>query len=440
MCAESHVVLVGLSHKTASVSQRERLAFGEETIADALKQIAALEACDEAVVLSTCNRVELYAAGKAEASEMGDALIEFVSTFQKVETDEFAEAVYRKEGWEAVEHLFEVSSSIDSQIMGETEILGQTRDAYRLASEAEVAGPIMRGVFERAFHLAKELRADGGIGKARASVSSAAVQLAQNFFEELARRRVLVVGTGEMAAGMVRSLKSAGCKDVLVCSRTQARAEAFADEEGGKACRMEDLVEHVGKSDIVLVSTAAPHYIIRLEQVREARRARYGRPIFFVDISVPRNVDPKIQDLEDVYLFDIDDLESVASEGRKLREEVAARWRPRLAEEARRIVNQVRSEAPDDAAKLLMERANALREVELAALQNGEEIDAATAEKVAAALTRFQSKLLHGPLAALKRATRDGEGDEAAKWITEMFKTSPRASGSQPAVEKKDSD
>lgn len=433
MSAAPSLWLVGLNHRIAPVAVRERLAFRGEVLPEALRQLRSAAACHEAAILSTCNRVELYLVADHAESEMRRRVLSFLTEFHKLAEHDFAPSLYWMREAEAARHLFEVAASIDSQILGETEILSQTRGAFRAASEAGAAGPMLGAIFQRAFFLSKELRGQGGIGHARASVSFAAVKLAEKIFEKLKGRRVLVVGTGEMAGGILRTLKAGGVGDVVVLSRTLDRAEAFAAAEGGKAGTLDQLPEHLLWADIVLVSTAAPHYLIRPEMVGPVVAKRRGKPLFFIDISVPRNVDPAVNKLDDTFLYDIDDLESVADEGRRLRQEVAEHWRPRLADEAHTLLLRLKDCNTDQTARRLLEHANELRAAEVAALMKGLNLDEASAKKVAQALERFQGRLLHGPLSVLREAAREGDGIGAAQWIARFFHLQEKHGGGEGA-------
>jgi glutamyl-tRNA reductase len=412
--------LVGLSHHKAPVALRERLAFRAEDLNRALGSVLA-RGFYEAAILSTCNRVEIVSVAREDNADPLAAMRGFLSEFHSVPEAEFAPALYELSGGEAARHLFEVAASLDSQILGETEILSQSKEAYRVAAEFGSCGPVLHKLFERSFFLSKELRCDGGIGRSQASVSSAAVALANKVFE-VKGRKVLVVGTGEMATGIVRALKAAGVSEILVASRTESRAQEFAEREGGKACLMQNLVEHLAKVDIVLVSAAAPHYVIEPRHIQAAAAQRRGRSLCLIDISVPRNVDPQVPKVvEDAFLYDIDDLEEVARDGRREREQVAARWRPRLAEEAREVLHALQDSGTRDAAKKLLAHATAQRR-DILAQMNLSGMDAKAVEEIERALERLQGKLLHGPLETLKQAAREGDGADAAAWISRLFR------------------
>jgi len=416
--------LIGLSHHTAPVAIRERLAFRLEDQPRALSLLLA-RGCHEAAILSTCNRVEVLAVGRDPSVDVATLVRQFLAEFHAIPEKDFSSSLYIHHGVDAARHLFEVAASLDSQILGETEILSQSKEAYRIAAEVGSCGTVLRGLFERSFFLAKELRADGGIGRTQASVSSAAVQLAKKVFE-IEGRKILVVGTGEMATGIVRALRSAGVGEVWVASRTAARAQEFAAQEGGKACDMAHLVDHLAAVDIVLVSSAAPHYIIGPSQIHAAAALRRGRTLCLIDISVPRNVDPLVNDIEDTYLYDIDDLEEVARDGRREREAVAERWRPRLAEESREILRKLSDRGTTDAAKRLIEHTVSLRQEILKQVRSSG-LDARALEEIERALERMQGRLLHGPLETLKQAVRDGDGAEASAWITRLFRLEAQA-------------
>lgn len=420
MSGAPRMLVTGLSFRTAPVGLRERLAFRADGLPHALGQLTGALGFHEAVILSTCNRVELYAV--AAPGLEAAALRSFLAQFHGLAEAEFFRALYAWEGAEAVRHLFEVAASLDSQILGETEILGQVREAYRAAAETGAAGPVLRQVFERALALGKELRGADGLGGIQASVSSAGVELARKIFDDLRGARALVLGTGEMAQGIVRALRAAGVGDFLVASRTRERAEAFAKAEGGRCGPLEQLHEHLVASDIVLVSTAAPHFLISPAHIEKAQQQRHGRPLFIVDISVPRNVDPLVNERTDTFLYDIDDLEAVAGEGREQRERIAARWRPRLADEARSLLNELAEPLPGETARLLLAQANELRAAELEALRAAGALDAEALARIDRAFDRFQARLLHGALATLKSAARDGDGATAAQWVARLFR------------------
>lgn len=426
---EQALLVMGLSHHKAPVALRERLAFRSEDLPRALGGFLA-NGCREAVILSTCNRVEVIAILR-DCSSAGVAKVRsFLSEYHGVPEPEFAPSLYELKGSEAARHLFEVAGSLDSQILGETEILSQSKEAYRVAAEAGSCGLFLSRIFERSFFLSKELRTDGGIGRSQASASSAAVSLARKVFE-IKGRKVLVIGTGEMATGIVRGLRSAGAGEILVASRTESRAIEFGAREGAKPCLMQDISELLREVDIVLVSAAAPHYIIGPAQIKKAAAQRRGRVLCLIDISVPRNIDPEVSKFEDVYLFDVDALDEVARDGRREREAVAERWRPRLAEEAREILRDLQDRRVHDAARKLIEHADLQRkEVFEQARKSG--MDEKSVNELMRSLEKLQGRFLHGPLESLRQAAREGDSEETMAWVWRLFRLEA-ASQSKPA-------
>jgi glutamyl-tRNA reductase len=430
---EESLQLVGISYRTASVDLRERLAFQRKELPRALGHLKGYR-CQESIILSTCNRVEVIAVkepasnSETTANDSFTGLRKFLIDFHGIPEQEFKPFLYEYKGARAAQHVFEVISSLDSLVLGETEIVAQAREAYRVAQECGTCMQILHRLFERAFHLSKELRSDGGIGRSKASVSSAAVLLARKIFD-LQNREVLVIGTGEMAAGIVRTLHDAGVSRILVASRTAERAAEFAEREGCTPCDMQRLVEHLASVDIVLVSSACPTFVIVPEHIKAASVRRRGRPICLIDISVPRNVDPAVQKLENTFLFDIDDLEAVANEGKREREAVAARWRPRLAHEAHIMLRNLQNTDINAGARVLVEHFAELRDSFVEEYSG--EMDAQSVKTLNRALEVFQGRLLHGPLEGLRCAARQGDGSEALEWIERLFRlprTSPNSS------------
>jgi len=417
--------LTGLSHYTAPVALRERLAFRAEALPRALGAIRA-RGFLEAAILSTCNRVEVLAIARQADPDAPARIRGFLSEFHGIPEKEFSASLYEPRGVAAAQHLFEVTASLDSQVLGETEILAQAKEAYRVAAETGTCGRVLRRLFERSFFLSKELRAEGGIGRAQASVSSAAVALANKLFD-IKGRTVLVLGTGEMAAGIVRALRAGGVVEVYVASRTESRAAEFAQREGGKPCSIQKLGEFLALADITLVSAAAPNYILGPAQAKAAASQRRGRALCIIDISVPRNVDPAVGEVEDVFLYDIDDLENVAKEGRREREQVAARWRPRLAEEARECLRELEDCGIQYTAQRLLEHFDAMRQDVLQQAHAGG-MDQRAFDNLARSLERLQGRILHHPLQTLKQAGREGDGAEAAAWVSRLFRLEQQAS------------
>jgi glutamyl-tRNA reductase len=320
------IVLVGINHKSAPVEVRERLAFTEEACSTGLRMLVDGEVVREGLIVSTCNRVEVLA---ETASERLNDTVERVNRFLGG-TDElprsFFEAhLYRHTDDQAIRHLFRVTSSLDSMVVGEPQVLGQVRRAYSIALEAGTAGRILNRLVHHAFRVAKRVRTETGIGANAVSISYMAVELGKKIFNSLEGRTALMIGAGEMAELSVRHLLNAGVTRVLLANRTEERADRLATELGAQKIEFESLSEYLADADIIICSTAADQYLITERMAREALSKRRNRPSFFIDISVPRNIDPAVGNIANVFVFDIDDLESVISSNIREREREAER-------------------------------------------------------------------------------------------------------------------
>jgi glutamyl-tRNA reductase len=320
------IVLVGINHKSAPVEVRERLAFTEEACSTGLRMLVDGEVVREGLIVSTCNRVEVLAETASE--RLGDT-VERVNKFLGGPDDlprSFFEAhLYRHTDDQAIRHLFRVTSSLDSMVVGEPQVLGQVRRAYSIALEAGTAGRILNRLVHHAFRVAKRVRTETGIGANAVSISYMAVELGKKIFNSLEGRTALMIGAGEMAELSARHLLNAGVTRVLLANRTEARADRLASELGAEKIEFESLSEYLAEADIIICSTAADRYVITEQMAREALSKRRNRPSFFIDISVPRNIDPAVGNIANVFVFDIDDLESVISSNIREREREAER-------------------------------------------------------------------------------------------------------------------
>ena len=308
--------IVGLSHKTAPIEVRERVAFAEDALAEALRRLVDVPGIGEAMIVSSCNRVELYA-GVDDAGAL-EILQRFLIDERSLPSSLRAH-LYAQSGNDALRHLFRVASSLDSMVVGESQILGQVKEAYAAALEAGTLGPILQRAVPRAFALAKRVRTETDVAKSSASIASAAVDLAAQIFGELDGKHVLVVGAGKMGDLSARHLKAAGIGELTVVNRTQPRAVELAEKLGGRAAAWDELDRLLAKVDIVLCSTGATEPILHKERVAKVMRARKGRWLFFIDIAVPRDIDPAVGSVENVYLYDVDALERVVAQNRAQR-------------------------------------------------------------------------------------------------------------------------
>jgi glutamyl-tRNA reductase len=314
------IVCLGLNHRTAPVNVREQFALPESKLPELLAALRAETIAEEAVILSTCNRVEIYAAADGAAGALLNELRGFLLRDREVADEVF----YELSDAEAVEHLFKVASGLDSMVLGETEILGQLKDAYQIALEHKHTGGRLNKLFQKAFNAAKQIRTETNIQRGSVSVANVAVELAGKIFDRLDNRTVMVIGAGETSEKTARALLSRGAQSVIVSNRSPERAEALAAELGGKAVSFENWESEFAAIDIIISSTSAPHYVLDRKKLEPLQRLRKHRPLLLVDIAVPRDIEPEVNFLEDVYLYNIDDLQAIADDYLRLREEEIA--------------------------------------------------------------------------------------------------------------------
>lgn len=306
------IFCLGVNHKTAPVEIRERLAFAEKSIPQHLGEIREIELVDEAVVLSTCNRVEIYGAAESP-SEALDKLIDYLVSHFEVEPGEVE--FYRHEAEAAAHHLFEVASGLDSMVLGETEIFGQVKKAYATAQGSGATARRMNKLFQQSFSVGKLVRSSTQIQQGSTSVGAAAVDLAEKIFGRLDGCRVMILGAGEMSRVTAQSLQSRGAKSIIVSNRSYDKAVQLADELDGKAIHFDSWMNHLDQVDIVISSTAAPHAVVHRDMVEKAARDRRGHSLFLIDIAVPRDIEDEVNELDNVYLYNIDQLQRIAAEG-----------------------------------------------------------------------------------------------------------------------------
>ena len=315
------IFCIGVNHKTAPVEIRERLAIAESRIPENLTEICELDSVSEVVVLSTCNRVEVYGASENPAAAL-DGLADFLIGHFDVEKDQVE--FYRHDTEEAAHHLFEVASGLDSMMLGETEIFGQVKKAYSTAQETGTTSRRMNKLFQQSFRIGKLVRSSTKIQQGATSVGAAAVDLAEKIFGRLKESHVMLVGAGEMSRVTAQSLLSRGAEGIIVSNRHFDRAEELADELGGRAVKFDQWEDELHEVDIIISSTAAPHAVIHAPMIEEAMRKRRGHPLFLIDIAVPRDVEDEVNEVPNAYLYNIDELQELASKGRARRQKQIA--------------------------------------------------------------------------------------------------------------------
>ncbi len=326
------IVLLGINHKTAPVELRECIAFSDDESINALQTLRRQQNIKEVLLFSTCNRVELLFVTDDKARTIPSTK-EFIADFNKIPLEDFEDALYIHEGDEAVRHVFRVAASLDSMVLGEPQILGQMKAAYRTATEVKSSGVILNRLLHRTFFVAKRIRTETGIGDRAVSISYAAVELGRKIFGELAGKTVLLVGAGEMAELAVEHLIRNNATDIYVANRTFETGVQLAKTFKGTAIRFEEITGALEYADIIISSTGSPEYVITRDQVKGVIRKRRNRPFFFIDIAVPRDIDPRVNKLTNSYVYDIDDLQGVVDDNIEDRQHEAIKGE-RIVDEA----------------------------------------------------------------------------------------------------------
>ncbi len=415
------IVVVGLSHKTAPIAVRERLAVPRDALPALYERMLSDRAIGEAVVLSTCNRVEVYAApprgGTLEATSRA-AITALVS----LGGDAVATHLGRKEGGDAVRHLFRVASSLDSLVVGEPQILGQLKDAIEAAREVKTIGQTLGKAMVRAVRVGKRARSETAIGEGQVSVSSVAVDLAQEIFGELTGRKAALVGAGEMAEAAAKLLAKAGAK-IIVLNRSPARAKALAEDVGGEPRGMADLERTLGEVDIAIGSTSSPTPVITKDLVKRVRKVRRGKSLFLIDIAVPRDVEPSVNDLDGVYLYDVDDLSRIVAASLEGRAAEAARAEAIVEEEARAFEHWTleRELTPTIVSLFARTRAVLLAELERSFAGRLKHLGAAEKDALLVMVDAATNKLLHAPVTRLKELAGDARGEGYVEAVHDLF-------------------
>ena len=401
------LIAVGVSHHTAPVEVRERLALDESAVRETLARLRAEEAVHEAMMLSTCNRVELYAVPRDL-----EAIRAYYQSFRGPGGERIDPHLYWHHGLEAVRHLFRVASSLDSLVLGEPQILGQVKQAVRVAAESDTLGEVLHPLTQRTLSVARKVRNETDIGRSRVGIGNAGVDLALQIFGGLAGKRCMLVGVGEMGRQVATALLSAGLDELLVTNRTFERSVALASEFGGTPVPFDRMVDYLPRADIVLAATGAPEPVVTVEMVRRALKERRYRTLFLIDLSVPRNIDGRIAELDEAYLFNIDDLSQVVAEGRKARERAAQAALELVDSEADRFIQSLSALDVKASLGALSAHGEAIRVAELARSRKLRDGLDGRQEKALDAMTKaLVKKLLHGPMRAIRQAAREGDAE-----------------------------
>ena len=363
-----HLFLLGVSHRTAPVDLRERLDFSSRDLSAAAGAIAARPSMSESVVLSTCNRSEMYVA-TTDPARAREELVSFLSEYHHVATHSFQPHLFALENSAAVAHLFRVAAGLDSLVVGEPQILGQVKEAYQSASTKGCVGPVLSNVFRWSFGVGKRVRTETALGEGAVSVSYAAVALARKIFGRLTGRRVLVVGAGEISSLTAQHLRAHGVGDIVITSRTHAHAEDLAAEVGGLAVPWEGMANALGAADIVITATGSQRPIIARAQLEAARGHRHATPLFIIDIAVPRDVDASVGEIELVFLYNIDDLHTIVEENLSRRAAEVERAESIVNDEVTKFMAWQRSRSAVPTVVALRQRFESIRRSELQRLE-----------------------------------------------------------------------
>ena len=415
------VIVVGLSHKTAPVDVREKLSFPEATAPDALKTLMGYEGIKESIILSTCNRVEMYVF--AEDNDKGvEQVKKFIAEYHDLPSSSLDQALYVYAGEQGVLHTFRVASSLDSMVVGEPQILGQLKDAFDMALNTKTTSTVLNKLLKKSISVAKRVRTETKIAESAVSISYAAVELAKKIFDDLWGKSVMLLGAGEMAELAARHLINNGVKTVMVANRTFERAVELAEEFNGSAVRFEDVPTEMVMADILICSTGAPHYVVKHDEVSRAVKGRHHKPIFMIDISVPRNIDPEVNKVDNVYLYDIDDLQGVVNSNVQGRQMEAEKAEEIIKQEVDTYMQWERSLDAVPTIVDLREKVEDIRKRELDKVfchLNGINDDHKNA--IEAFSKAIVNKIVHAPIVVLKQQAASRERETFVQFVRRLF-------------------
>ncbi len=417
-----NVIVFGINHKTAPVNVREKLSIPDKAIPEHIRLLKgkAPQVIEE-VILSTCNRVEIYA--RVQDVKQGvEEIKKFLCDYHEISRDELEVSTYVYALEEAVEHLFKVASSLDSMVVGEPQILGQVKTAYKAARELNATGSVLNNLFERSFSVAKRVRTETAIAENAVSVSYAAVELAKKIFGELDGKTVMLIGAGEMIELAARSLVSCGVKTVLVSNRTYERAVSLATELNGEAIKFDDLYDELKRCDIIISSTGAPHFVVKKELAEKVIGERNNRPMFFIDIAVPRDIEPTVNEIDNCYVYDIDDLKEVVEANMAEREKEAKKAEAIVHLEVSQFLVWLNHLEVAPAIATLRKKAEEIRLSEVAkTLRKLDSISDEEKESIEKMTSAIVNKLLHSPIVSLKKEAEKEHGPEYLNTMRKLF-------------------
>lgn len=404
------IIIVGASHRTAPVEVRERLAFSPHALSASLEQVKNLPHVQENLILSTCNRMEVLLVTNDVPAAMTEVK-EFLAGYQSLEQEELEKYLYAHANRDAVKHLFRVAASLDSMVLGEAQILGQLKDAYRTAAHGHCCGLVLNRLLHKAFSVAKRVRTETSLGNYAVSVSYVAVELGKKIFGDLKEKSVLLLGAGEMAELAASNLLRAGVNELIVANRTFKRGQELAAKFQGIAIEFSQFSRYLQDVDIVLSSTGSMEFLIKKDKMAKVIKARKNRPLFLIDIAVPRDIDPTVNEIDNVYLYDIDDLQSVADANLSQRKQEAGRAEEIVEEETNQFLIWLDGLLATPTIVSLIHTIRGIKEAEvkkaLARLKQNNPEDKKAVEALARAIV---NKVLHRPITRLKKSAGSAEG------------------------------
>ena len=423
-----HIVVVGLSHKTAPIEIREKLAVPESRMGEALTRLCSYQGVREGILLSTCNRVEVYAVVDEIESGYGGIQDFLADAHLSLSSEQLTPHMYWHQGDRAISHLFRVASSLDSMIVGESQILGQIKQAFEVALTHKTTGIILNKVVKKAISVAKRVRTETKIAEMAVSVSYAAVELAKKIFSDLSEKTVLLVGAGEMAKLAARHFIANGVRHVRVTTRNPHNALDLANRFGGTAVAFEEFREDMASADIVLVSTGAAHYLLGEDDVQRSVKQRMNRPMFLIDISVPRNIDPAVRHVDNAFLFDIDDLKTRVEQNRGERLNEAEKAERMVVDEVGIVRQWLQSLEVTPTIVALRTRVDDIKQAELdKTLGRLANLSASERETIEAMASSIVNKLIHNTMVTLKAEVNSSEGAAFVEAARRFFSLSDPA-------------
>jgi len=414
--------VLSLNHDTASIDLRERLFFPERELPKALDALGAVPALAERMILTTCNRVEVYGVAEGPLSQTVESVVACLGRHRSLDPAQFDGAFYTHTAAAAARHVFRVASSLESMVLGEPQILGQVKSAYSIARAEQSTGIVLNNLLEQAFHVAKRVRTETGIASVPVSIASVAVDLARKIFGDLAGRTVLILGAGEMAELALRHLVDDGVQSILVANRTYERAVALAEQFRGRAVTYDSFQQEMLNADIVISATSAPHLILKKEDMQKIIQERRHRPIFLIDIADPRDIDAACNEVDNVYLYNIDELQSVAAANQKERQREPERAVPIVEREVELFLAWLRGLDVVPTIVSLRNRMEEIREAELRkAMSRLGDLTPEQRETIASLTTAMVNKILHQPMSELRRRAVHQDGHMYSTVLRRLF-------------------